>query len=92
MDARRLNWIGDMEIVDLLREEASFVVADVGHPLRWIQVADRFTFWKKEVQPHLAPPDTVGFYPDDYPGEYCYVASLWKCGSSAAVILLEKLH
>jgi hypothetical protein len=61
MDARRLNWIGDMEIVDLLREEASFVVADVGHPLRRIQVADRFTFWKKEVQPHLAPPDTVGF-------------------------------
>ena len=92
MGAHRAEYVGEAEIAHLLQQGSSLVVADVGHPLRWISETDRFSFWKTEVRCHLVSPDADGFRLDDYPGGYCYVASVWTTGSSASIIVLEKHH
>ena len=92
LNAFRVEGLGETDIVRLLRDGASFVVAGVGLPLRWISEDDRFAFWKTEVRCRLVAPEADGFCLDDYPGSYCYVAAMWKCASTAPVIVLEKHH
>jgi len=92
LDARRAENVGETDIVELLQDGSSFVIAEVGHPLRWISAGDRFAFWKAEVKCRLVAPDADGFDLDDYPGSYCYVAAKWTGASSASVIVLEKRH
>ena len=84
--------LGEADIVQLLRDGTSFVIAEAGEPLRWISEGDRFDFWKTEVKRRLVAPDAGGFYLDDYPGQYCYVAALWHGVPSGSVIVLEKHH
>ena len=70
-----------------------FVVANVGEPLRWISIDNRFTFWKDEVKPRVAPADAERFFLEDFPGEYCYVATEWtRSVAGPTVVLLECLH
>ena len=70
-----------------------FVVANGGGPLRWISIADRFTFWKDEVKPRVVPADAEGFFLEDYPGEYCYLATEWtRSVAGPTVVLLECHH
>jgi hypothetical protein len=92
LDAHRHGRVGRNEIPKLLRDGSTLVVADVGHPLRWIPEQDRFTFWKAEVKDHLVPAQDDSFYYDTYPKGYCYVASVWHCVGAAPVIVLEKYH
>ena len=92
LDARRLGYVGKTDIVQLLRDGSSFAIAEVGKPLRWISGGDRFAFWKAEVRSRVVAPDAHGFHLDDYPGSYCYVASMWQCGASTSVIVLEMHH
>jgi hypothetical protein len=40
LDARRAENVGEADIVQLLRDGSSFVVAEVGQPLRWISEGD----------------------------------------------------
>jgi hypothetical protein len=91
-NARRIRSVGNKEIIQLLRDELCFVVADVGQPLRWIMDRDRFAFWTAELKPRLVAPDATRFRLDDYPGGYCYVASEWQCETNRAVVVLEKHH
>jgi hypothetical protein len=49
-------------------------------------------FWKAGVRSRLVAPDADGFYLDDYPDNYCYVAAMWKCPPATSVIVLEKHH
>ena len=92
LDADHLREVGETDILELLRDGSSFVVAEVGKPLRWISKSDRFIFWKSEVRYRLVAPGANGFYLDDYPNHYCYSASLWQCAPSIKVIVLEKHH
>ena len=92
LDTRRTDHVGEAEIVPLLRDGASFVVAEVGQPLRWIAEGDRFAFWKAEVRRRLVAPNAGGFHLDDYPDGYCYVAAIWICAPSTSIIVLEKHH
>ncbi|UPK01522.1 hypothetical protein [Bradyrhizobium sp. 170] len=92
LDARRAENLGETDIKRLLRDGSSFVVAEAGQPLRWISEGDRFAFWKTEVKCRLVALDADGFCLGDYPGNYCYVASMWKCASSTSIIVLEKHH
>ena len=79
LDARRVENLGETDIKRLLRDGSSFVVAEVGMPLRWISEGDRFAFWKAEVKCRLVVPDADGFHLDDYPGNY----SMWRqCGNA----------
>jgi hypothetical protein len=67
-----------------------FVVADVGVAPRWIPASECFDFWKDEVKPHLASGTKAAL--DGFPGWYCYFASQWEEGTTAAIVLLEKHH
>ena len=81
------------DINSLLRiGPVQFVVADVGTPLRWIELGDCYEFWKAEAKPHLA---TVGSSATlkDFPEMYCYFASLWDSGDTVGpIVALEKHH
>ena len=67
-----------------------FVLADVGRAPRWIPASECFDFWKGEVKSHLA--DGAGVSLSEFPGEYCYFASLWEGKLTAPIVLLEKHH
>ncbi|WP_445216013.1 hypothetical protein ACKWRH_27070 [Bradyrhizobium sp. Pa8] len=88
MDSQPAERVGAAKIVQLLQNGASFVVADVGKPLRWISAADRFSFWRSEVKGRLVAADATRFDLDDYPDRYCYVAAMWDGTSPAPIIVL----
>lgn len=81
------------DIAGLLRAgPLRFVVADVGHILEWIPETDRFTFWKAEVKPRVVDSYADGFYLNDFPGHYAYVASEWSADFGPPIVLLEMHH
>ncbi|UGY15336.1 hypothetical protein [Bradyrhizobium septentrionale] len=92
LDAHRTEPVGEADVVRLLRNGSTMVVADVGLPLCWIAADDRFAFWKDEVKRRLAVPNVDRLDLSDYPANYCYAASMWSCASLGAVIVLEKHH
>lgn len=80
------------DIAGMLRcGEPRFVVADVGKPFAWIPHNERYDFWKGEVRPHLAAPESKASL-EDFPGQYCYFASEWKGFDGSTIILLSKAH
>lgn len=92
LDARPTERVGAAEIAQHLQDGASFVVADVGKPLRWISAPDRFSFWKTEVKGRLVPRDVERFSIEDYPDSYCYMAISWRGAPSTPIIVLEIHH
>src|SRR5438876_10195234 len=73
--ARRGRRLGTPEITQLLRAgPVQFVVANLG-PLRWVPIAEAYSFWKAEVKPRVVRAEAEKFSHEDYPGAYCYVAS-----------------
>jgi hypothetical protein len=89
----RLRALTASEIAATLRNgRVQFVVADVGHKLRWIAPAECYEFWKSEVKPNLAIAGSrlsLG----NFPQAYCYTASAWEIsGASEQVIVLERHH
>lgn len=86
--------LGATEISDLLRTgPVSFVRANVGEPLRWIPESEGFDFWKREVKPHLVPPDKVEEISlDDFEEGYCYLATEWTRSDKPPVVLLLMVH
>lgn len=69
-----------------------FVVADVGHPLRWIPVEECHEFWKLEARPHLVDDPERGFDIAQFPDAWCYLASAWESADGRSVVLLERHH
>lgn len=92
LGAHRAENLGEKDIGRLLQNGSSLVVAEAGLPLQWISGKDRFVFWKSEVKCRLVAPDADGFCLNDFPGGYCYVASMWQCATSTPVIVLERHH
>lgn len=87
----RAAWLTAHELAGMLAAgPIHFVVSNVGDPLEWIAPAERFEFWKREVKAHLADPSTPVVL-EQYPEEYCYLASLWH-GDELPIVLLEKYH
>jgi hypothetical protein len=81
------------DITKLLQRSAvRFVVADVGMPLQWVDKAGCFDFWKQEVRMHVSDRQAVSL--DEFPGGYCYFASLWDDGDDGGlpIVLLSKCH
>ena len=80
------------DIAGLLRSAGvNFVVADCGHPLRWIPPTERYQFWKDEAKPRIAAPGKCLFL-EDFPELYVYMASEWQTNRGEIVVLLEKHH
>jgi hypothetical protein len=91
LPSKRLRQVGLNAIQSMLKMvPLQFLVADIGHPLRWIPPSETFSFWKKEVRPHLIDPTAAKWILKDFPGEYVYVASEWS--EPPHLILLEKYH
>lgn len=90
--ARRERRMTGSDIEPLLSTaDVTFVVADLGRPLRWIPASERFRFWEAEARPHVATTEKMSL--DDCPDGYGYFASEWHTEAAAAVIiLLEKHH
>jgi hypothetical protein len=67
-------------------------VAGLDKPLLWIPPTDCFEFWRVEVKPHLAAPDSRVPL-ETFPGGYLYFASSWdRIDSGAQIVLLERHH
>jgi len=88
----RLRSLAEEDILNLLRSGTiQFVVVDVGAPPGWIQQSECFQFWKREAQPHLARKSRIIL--EEFPDQYCYVASQWEGEDQAApIVVLEKQH
>jgi hypothetical protein len=83
--------LGGNEIKGLLRQgSVRFVVANLGHSLKWIPLSSSYDFWKTEAKPRIVETET--FYLADYPGEYCYYASEWSDDEPTPIVLLEMRH
>jgi hypothetical protein len=92
LDARRAEEVGEVDAARLLKAGSSLLVADVGRSLEWIFGDDRFAFWKSEVKGRLVNPEVGDFRLEDYPGNYCYVATMWKSSSVSPIVVLERHH
>lgn len=91
--ATRGRYLSLTALKELLKaNRLTFYVADIGHPLRRIGEADCFDFWKTEVKARLVNDPEVGFYLQDYPDEYAYLATEWSSGAATPIVLLEKYH
>ncbi len=81
------------ELADLLRlSRVRFVVDNAGR-LEWVPVEHCYAFWKFEVKPRLVDPARAetGFFLEDFPGNYCYLA--YQCNSTAEpVVRLRTFH
>jgi hypothetical protein len=96
LDARRTDYVDAARIKEHLRSgDGALLVANVGSDLGRLSGNDAYEFWKNEASVRLVPPRVAesGFSLDDYPGGYCYLASLWTDSESGlSVILFEKYH
>ena len=68
-----------------------FVVVDVGHAPQWIRVRQCYDFWKDELQPHFAEPESA-IYLNTFPGEYCYFVSEWSSPDGTPVVVCQRCH
>lgn len=84
--AVRIGELDRERIRDLLRTGAvRFVVANIGKPMRWIEAAATYEFWKTEALPHLADEESARL--EEFPDEYCYFASQWRDEAGVIVVL-----
>jgi len=92
--ARRQHFLNYEQLRLLLqRGVVRFVVANLGHSLRWIPETETFSFWKSEVRPHLVNEPDRPFNLDHYSQGYCYIASEWQPeGENYQVVVLECHH
>ncbi len=93
IQARKRRDLTEMEIKAVLQTgPVQFIVAELGKPLRWVAKNDCFSFWHKEVKPHLVDPKLEGFYLEGIPGGYAYCASEWCVDTGLCFLLLEMHH
>jgi hypothetical protein len=95
LPAARVRPLDRAELVALLHGGAvQFIVADPGHPLRWIPQVECYVFWKAEVRAHLVSDPGRPFDIYHFPEGYAYVASEWAAEDPASrpIVLLERHH
>ena len=75
----------------LSRGPVRFVVANVGQPLKWVPLDERFEFWKRNVIVHLSEDDEI--HVDEFANSMAYRASEWtELADETPIILLEVAH
>lgn len=95
LHAERVRLLTKEELIALLQvAPVEWVIADVGHQLRWIPLADCFATWKRDVRAHVVDDPTQPIVLDHYPDGYAYVASEWQRDDPAAppIVVLERHH
>jgi hypothetical protein len=93
IEASRERFLSKEALRDILRRyPVEFVVAEVGSPLKYVEVAKCYEFWKSEVEAHIVADPESGFRLEDFRGQYAYVASEWSGQIQTPIVLLEKHH
>ena len=92
VEAERGPQIGGARIEEILQAGGSFIVADAGQPLQWIPANEGFQFWKSEVKSRLIPVEASSWFLEDFPGQYCFLATEWRLRSGGSLVVLEKHH
>lgn len=92
IEAERVRDLDEAAIRDLLGPlRPAIVVANVGDPLCWISDDEIFSFLKAKAYGRIVGGDKIRI--EDFPGDYCFAASLWTVGGNGErIILLEKWH
>jgi hypothetical protein len=91
--AQRVRPLAEADIRAMLQQRrVTFVVANVGDGLLWVEPEPSFEFWKQEVKPHLVDPASGAFHLDDFPSGYAYTAWLWDGAENGPIVVLEKQH
>jgi hypothetical protein len=91
LDFKRDINISASQIVNYLKSDARFVLADAGSELQWIEPFNIYRLWKSEWKESIADPDSK-IDLDTFPKGYAYIASRWNNDSNSVIILLEKVH
>jgi len=87
--------VGLVQVADLLRHgRVRFVLANCGDPLKWVPEEAIYRFWSEDVKARLVEPGEAenSFRLEDYPDEYCYLATEWGGEGEVPVVLLEMYH
>jgi hypothetical protein len=93
VEAKRDRYLSPDELKEMLRKfPVEFMVANVGSPLKRIEVERCYEYWKSEVQPHLVADAQKGFRLEDFPNSYAYIASEWSGQIETPIVLLELYH
>jgi len=94
VSAERLRSLAQEDLRQLVQAgTVKFVVANAGHPLRWVSSEESQVFWKLEVRPHLVVEPDRPFDIYGYPEGYCYVASEWHAtNETQTIVVLEQHH
>jgi len=66
-------------------------VTEVGSRPLWLPEEGCFSFWKSEVQSHLADPGVPAVL-DDFTGGYFYFAWAWSPAAGSPIVVLEVAH
>ena len=91
LSATRRSSLSREAIRELLRSRpVRFVVANVGHRLRWIPLNERFDFWKSEGARHLCDGERI--FLDGSSDGIAYVASEWHADEDEPPIVLFEAH
>lgn len=91
VQAERSTYLSPNDIRSLLKESpVQFIVADVGHKLKWIDDDQCFDFWKAEKNHIAENPGQVNL--EDFIDNYAYIASRWTGEQDIPIVLLEKVH
>lgn len=92
LDFKRERFLNADEVKQWITQaELRFVIANLSHPLNWIDKKAKFDFWKSELKEHLCENPSIGCHLEDFIGEYFYFASLWTTNTER-VIVVEKYH
>jgi hypothetical protein len=92
LEATPGEYLDEAAIVRRLQAgKVQFVMATIGGKPEWIPLDDCFRYWKNEVKPHLADPDSRVSL-NEYDQGYCYFARLWSVKDAADVVVLEMHH
>jgi hypothetical protein len=91
--AQRERFLSKSVLRDMLRQHpVEFYMADLGQPLRRVDVARCYEFWKSEAADHVVDDPESGFHLDSFSGHYALVASEWSGDVETPIVLLEKFH
>ena len=98
LTAERLRTLGPSDLAIYLNSkpmlrDVAYIVADMGHPLHWMNGPEFLSFWKSDARGRVVEADATAFPLADFPDEYCYVVSEWRAVEpETRLVLFERHH
>lgn len=77
IDSTREKNLTKNELINIIKKSPlKFVIADIGHKLKWIPLDKCYKFWKLEIKDNLIKIyDKIEL--ESFPSDYAYLASKW---------------